>query len=203
MRARALIGAAVLVPVLAACGGGSSHKAKLASGQSTTTTPAAGAAAGAAAAAAAAGSTVPGASGGSSSNAKPRTNGAASTPGPTNAFSVQPTRQPGQPPPHATASLNRTCVRRGIDPLTLTVHTEPNQVAGYSTEYSDQSNSLSNKSYKSGDGYGKAGPDGTYTPTWVVPATAPAGEAILRVLAISDVMPEIHFTVVLQTGKCP
>jgi hypothetical protein len=196
MRARALIASAVLVPVLAACGGGSSHKAKLASAQSTTTTtvPGAGAA-----------TTVPGVSGGSASATKPGTNGAPAGPGAPNAgFSVSQPRQPGQPPPHATASLNRTCVRRGIDPLILTVHTEPNQVAGYSTEYSNHTNSLTNPEYKSGgDGYGKAGPDGVYTATWVVPATAPAGDAILRVLAVSDVMPELHFKVVLQTGTCP
>ena len=200
MRARALIGAAVLVPVLAACGGGSSHKAKLASAQSTTTTLA-GAAPGTPQNTAI---TVPGINGASPSGAKPGTNGAPAAGGQPNAgFSVQPTRQSGQPPPHATASLNRTCARRGIDPVTVTVHTEPNQVAGYSTEYSNHTNSLTNPEYKSGgDGYGKAGPDGTYTATWVVPASAPPGDAIVHVLAVSDVQPDVPLKVVTQTGKC-
>ena len=200
MRARALIGAAVLVPVLAACGGGSSRKPKLASAQSTTTTTVGGSGA-----APGSSTTVAGVGGGAPGGNQAGGKTGATQPGgaPAPAFNINPGPQdPNKPKPHATASLNRTCARRGIDPVTLTVHTEANGVAGYSTEYSDQSNSLSNKSYKTGDGYGRAGPDGVYTATWVVPATAPAGDAIVHVVAVSDVMPDLPLKIVTQTGTC-
>jgi hypothetical protein len=103
-----------------------------------------------------------------------------------------------------TATLDRTCVHRGstTELQGLTVHLRKDEPVGYSTQYSDQSNELSNQTYKTGYGYGKGGADGTFRATWVVPANAPPGPAIVSVLARGG-QQKLPFTVAAQGGSCP
>ncbi|HVL91478.1 MAG TPA: hypothetical protein VM841_14720 [Actinomycetota bacterium] len=87
------------------------------------------------------------------------------------------------------ASLARPCVPAGQTQTMTVTGLKPNEVTGYSTQYSDGSNELTNKSYTSGFGNGVAGPNGRYETTWVVPAAAPAGRAEVLVIWASGTEP--------------
>ena len=168
---------ALLVPALSACGG-SSKKAKLASRSSTTTTTVAGASATTVAGGPAGGSTPRGKAGSKANTATsaPATNGTTSP-------SVTAPTGPGPKVP-VTATIDKQCVHRGTatDMQGFTAHLAARDVIGYDTVYSDNSTEASNHTYTTGYGYGKADDNGVYRATWVVPATAPPGQATLYVL---------------------
>ena len=107
--------------------------------------------------------------------------------------------------PSVTMKLDRACVRKGAlgDSQGLTATTSPGDIVAWSTEYSDHSNEMSNPSYKTGSGYGKAGSDGRFHSEWKVPDNAPLGEAILHTIAKGKLQPYLRFTVVDTDGKCP
>jgi hypothetical protein len=100
--------------------------------------------------------------------------------------------------------LDRKCVRRGAtgDSQGISVTTDPNDIVGYSTEYSDHSNELTNPSYKTGSGYGNADDKGKYHTEWKLPDNATPGTATLRVIAEGKIQPPLTFKVVDQLGKC-
>ena len=107
-----------------------------------------------------------------------------------------------QPPP--TAKLARSCVRKGAsgDEQTLTVRTAPEDMVGYTSEYSDQSTAFAKPEYKTGDGQGLADTAGVYTATWLVPPTAPEGKVKLHWVARGKFQTPLEFTVVSPTGSC-
>lgn len=100
--------------------------------------------------------------------------------------------------------LDRSCVPRGsateMQGFQADVHNRA--IVIYSTEYSDHSNEVTNKTYTSGFGYVHATEEGART-TWVVPATAPVGTAIVHVSGSEDVRPrELSFRVVVSKDDC-
>lgn len=101
-------------------------------------------------------------------------------------------------------SLGKQCVRRGAngDTQTLDIVTRPKDFVGYSTEYSDGSNELTNPSYKSGSGYGQADDDGKVHLEWKLPDNATTGTATLRTIADGRMQPLLHFKVVSQLETC-
>jgi hypothetical protein len=101
-------------------------------------------------------------------------------------------------------SLEKTCVRRGStgDTQALHVTTRPKDFVGYSTEYSDHSNELSNQSYKTGSGYQDAGEDGKVTIEWKLPDNAPTGTATLHTIADGRLQPVLTFKVVSALDHC-
>jgi hypothetical protein len=115
----------------------------------------------------------------------------------------------GKPTPVATASggsyarLDRTCARRGVDTQGLTLHTDPKGPASYNTQYSDGSyNGDGSSHYSSGYGYGPFADDqGNWYSTWVPPADAPLGLAIVHVPTVDGLI-ELSFTIVSQIGHC-
>lgn len=128
----------------------------------------------------------------------------ATAPGVTTRATAAPNPGESQPRPRTTAAIDRACVRRGVDTQGLTVrNARSGGYVGYSTEYSDHSNEVSNRSYTTGYGYGRTDSSGGYRATWVVPATAPAGIATLRVIYSASEQPIVlTFNVVAQTGSC-
>ena len=106
------------------------------------------------------------------------------------------------------ATLDAACVRRGVasDRQGVTVKTDPQGPASYVTVYSDGSTITDRpEEYSSGgQGGGFADQTGTYRDTWVVPAAAPTGRAVVRVVVAGRSTPiDLPFTVVAQTGRCP
>jgi hypothetical protein len=100
------------------------------------------------------------------------------------------------------ASVDKACVA----PLGLqgiTVHTTPSDVVAYSTEYADQSNELSNPTYRTGSGSGTADASGLFRATWRVPPTAPLGPAHLHYIAGAKLRGPVDFTVGLPLVTCP
>lgn len=105
----------------------------------------------------------------------------------------------------ATATLDSACVHKAPSPdrQGLTVHIAPGATVGYSTEYDDESNELTNPSYTTGFGFGTAGPDGIYRATWPVPANAPVGLATVTLAASEPIQESVTFTVAAAMGPCP
>jgi hypothetical protein len=101
-------------------------------------------------------------------------------------------------------NLDKTCVRRGStgDTQGLSVKTDPSDVVAFSTEYSDHSNELSNQSYKTGSGYGRASTNGDYRTEWKVPDNAPTGTATLHIIAQNKIQAPVTFKVVGQLESC-
>lgn len=113
------------------------------------------------------------------------------------------TTQP-PPDPDVQMSVERACVRRGPtgDTQVLNVKTVPNDTVAWSTAYSDRSNEVSNPSYTTGSGKGKAGPDGRFRTEWKVPPNAPLGTATLLTIAKGKFGPRLTFEVVAEDGRC-
>jgi protocatechuate 3,4-dioxygenase beta subunit len=86
----------------------------------------------------------------------------------------------------------------------LTAHAAPKTTIGFSTEYSDHSNEVTNKSYTTGFGYGTTGATGVYRITWMVPAAAPVGNAVVHLIASpgSVVSPSLTFRVAAPGAAC-
>lgn len=135
-----------------------------------------------------------------------------SEPGPTG--KATPTSKPpnGSPKPTATGtpefaatgSLDKACVHRGVatDMQGLTVKTLPKDPVGYVTTYSDGSSNFEHPEWgNAGRGGGFADDSGTFRETWIVPATAPTGTAVVRVIARGGTI-DLPFRVVAATGKC-
>ncbi len=194
-----MVAGALLIPTLAACGGGSS-KPKLAAKSSTSTTSISDSSS----------TTVPGAAAGPGVT---QPGGSAAQPGAAAGGKGSATTTPNTPitpaPPGpqqtATGTIDRPCVHRGAsEPQGITVHMTSNSTVGYDTVYSDNSTEMSNKTYKTGYGYGKSDGNGTYHTTWVVPPTAPLGKATVYVLTSADKPPlPLPFNIVAATEKCP
>jgi hypothetical protein len=136
------------------------------------------------------------------------TSGAGTSPKPS---TVQPTDKPSasvKPTPGETAlgssgTLDLKCARRGVDRQGITVKTKPGGPAGFNTMYSDGSSSVDGKSnYSGGFDAGFAASDGTWRSTWIVPANAPLGKAIVRAIT-QDGSFDLPYTVVAQNGTCP
>jgi hypothetical protein len=109
------------------------------------------------------------------------------------------------------ASLDKTCVRRGAndDRQGLTLRTTPSGPYGYATVYSDGSDITTKKEYEpdgsgpiGGQGGGFADSAGNARQVWVVPPTAPLGEATVRI-NLGGTIIELKFTVAARTGTCP
>lgn len=183
----------LILSSLAACGSKGDEKAKLAADAKNTTTTAF------ADNPAAPGSTVPPAQGPTAgANKSGATTGTTTTPqaqGPTTPTTlVKPT-----------ATLEPRCVRKGPsgDTITLTVHTNPDGIVGYSTKYSDGSTKFTKPAYESGDGYGRSDPvTGMYVVSWKVPTIAPDGPTILHWVTQGDFQPDLTFKIVSATGHC-
>jgi hypothetical protein len=181
---------ALFVVLLPACGGGGTKEAasvRQAGGSATTAAPDGVGRGGQS-----------GASGKSDPKGKHTTSTTAGKVGPSNTTT---TTKPHVP---VTMKLDLTCVRRGQsgDTQGLTVHTDPKDYVGYSTEYSDHSNEFTNLSYKSGSGYVKADENGNGRAEWKVPDNAPTGVATLHTVAEGKVGPTLTFKVVSQLDHC-
>jgi hypothetical protein len=98
--------------------------------------------------------------------------------------------------------VDRACVPRG-GRQGLTVRTKPATTVAYSTEYSDGSTELTNRSYTTGFGYGVADPSGTYRVTWIVPTIAPPGPATVHLAATEPIPATVKFTVAAREEDCP
>jgi len=193
MKMRVIV-AALALGALAACGGGKPSAGP--TGSSTTTTP------------------VP----------SPTTSSPRSSSSPT-VVPTTPRSTPGKnakPSPHATfsngtsATLSRSCARRGVDQQTITVKTTKGGPAGYNTIYSDGSYyGDGHSTYPSGhaagfDGKAFGSPsfddeDGTenssWQNTWTVPANAPLGIARVEVNSAYGSL-ELTFKIVAKDGHC-
>ncbi|MHB8510817.1 MAG: hypothetical protein ACYDCC_01445 [Actinomycetota bacterium] len=103
-----------------------------------------------------------------------------------------------------TAALALSCARAGVDLQSLTVSNLKNgDVAGFSTQYSDSSNEMTNRSYKSGFGTGKANAAGVFEAQWKTPANAPPGKAVVLVIYSSGSSPlRPSFFVKAPTESC-
>ena len=148
--------------------------------------------------------TVNGSVAGSPSPTGGQTGGASMTPTPT-AGAAGGSAKPDSTAKPASAKLDRACIHQRSSELQgLTVVGRPKATIGYSTEYSDHSNELTNRSYTTGFGYGVAGPDGTYRATWAIPASAPSGVAIVHLIASAgEIQPTVSFRIVAAGGRCP
>jgi hypothetical protein len=109
------------------------------------------------------------------------------------------------------ASLDKTCVRRGAnnDRQGLTLRTTPSGPYGYATVYSDGSDITTRKEYEpdgngpiGGQGGGFADSAGNARQQWVVPPTAPLGEATVRI-NLGGTIIDLKFRVAERTGPCP
>lgn len=88
-------------------------------------------------------------------------------------------------PPEFEAQLARECLHAG-DEQTLTVtDAAADRPVLYSSKYSDGSTVLSD-GYDTGDGNGTTDADGGFQTTWIVPPTAPSGQATLTVAVWAD-----------------
>ena len=119
------------------------------------------------------------------------------------------------PTPTGTASpsavLDKACVRRGAsdDRQGLRVHTTPRGPYGYGTVYSDGSDITGHPEYDpdgptgpiGGQGGSFADANGDAYERWIVPPSAPLGEATVTVNAAGTIF-ELKFTVVAKTGTC-
>jgi hypothetical protein len=164
--------------------------------------------------------TSPGATNGSPSPDGTGTGGPI-TSGTNNPSTKPPTSSANSPRPSGTAtgsgktaSLDKTCVRRGAndDRQGLTLRTTPNGPYGYATVYSDGSSIIDPTPHPEydpdgngpigGQGGGFADSAGDARQQWVVPPTAPLGEATVRVNLGGTVI-DLKFTVAARTGTCP
>lgn len=160
-----------------------------------------------------------GAGGGSTSGSPPQTARTPSTSttvtgGPGGAPASTPTAtasaSPATAAPAATSSgspvratLAEPCRGRGQTQTLTMTGLKAGEVTGYSTQYSDGSNELTNKEYTGGYGSGIAGPDGRYATTWAVPQAAPAGRADVLVIWGSGSQPlRVSFTIPAQGQAC-
>jgi hypothetical protein len=103
----------------------------------------------------------------------------------------------------STGKLDLTCARRGVDTQGITVQTTPGGPAGFNTLYSDGSSSVDGKSdYKTGYDANFADSSGVFRSTWVPPANAPTGPAIVRVITQHGSF-DLIYTIAAQNGACP
>ena len=102
-----------------------------------------------------------------------------------------------------TATLAEPCVARGETQTMIVAGLKAGEVTGYSTQYSDGSNELTNKEYTSGFGSGVAGQDGRHTAVWVVPTAAPPGRAEVLVIWASGKAPiRVSFAIPAEGQVC-
>lgn len=175
---RALI---VALVALAACGGSSNDDGTGAAGDGT-------------------GSPSPGAVT-SPPNAMGAPPGQTPPPGTASNAGVEPSAQASASP--VNASLAKPCVPGGQTQTMSVSGLKANEVTGYSTQYSDGSNELTNKTYTSGYGSGVAGPNGRYETTWVVPSAAPPGRAEVLVIWASGKEPlRVSFVIPAEGQVC-
>ena len=121
----------------------------------------------------------------------------------------------GKPSPRATstggatATLEKTCARRGVDQQTITITVSPGGPASYQTFYSDGSYSADGHSHYSsgygggfdGDGFTDTQKDGRWQATWTVPANAPTGLANVQAVTAQG-NADVTFNVVAKDGRC-
>jgi hypothetical protein len=109
------------------------------------------------------------------------------------------------------ASLDKTCVRKGAndDRQGLTLQTTPGGPYGYATVYSDGSDITGHPEYEpdgsgpiGGQGGGFADSAGNARQQWVVPPTAPLGEATVKI-NLGGTIIDLKFKVVARNGTCP
>lgn len=101
--------------------------------------------------------------------------------------------------------LKQPCVRPG-ESQTITIHAPYTSSVGYNTYYADGKSGLSEGFY-GGNMVGFTDQSDTWTHTWVVAVNAPAGEAVVVVLATHDEQGRGEtgdlFTVADALGRCP
>lgn len=185
-----LLAAALLILVTAACGGGAKEGSKR---QGASRSEAGG---NEESVSDAPGSTVP----------KPAPTTTTTMPGPLFIPQDPNQRQTAAPDIPGKASLERACVRRGTSDTQALIVQMPtsDQIIGYSTAYSDNSTSYTNRSLKTGDGYGKPDSSGRFYAAWPIPVTAPLGEATVHIISFHPVEPrELRFMILESSGKCP
>ena len=179
--------ALALLAVLAACGGGKKP------GASSSPSPSV------------SGSQPPGstASPGTSGQTSPRP-GTGTTTGSTTTGTTSGGPRPSASSGESTAALDRSCARRGVDRQGLTGHTQPNGPYGYSTIYSNGDPYFGPSPGETAGNGGQPSSDsrGNFRETWVVPALAPVGDAVVKV-TMAGVILDLPFKVVEQTGTCP
>lgn len=104
-----------------------------------------------------------------------------------------------------TVTLEDSCVRPG-DSQRITIHTLPAAGVAFDTEYADGKSGLM-EGHHGGNFGGFTDPEGNWSYTWVIAATAPAGKALVLVLGSHDEggMGEeyVWFTVADALGQCP
>jgi hypothetical protein len=192
LRIRRLVIVVGVLGLLAACGGDGARPRANPTGTGTTS-----------------GSPSPGATG----TGGPTTSGTnkPSTKPPTSSGTTSPRPTGTATGPERSASLDKTCVRRGAndDRQGLTLRTTPGGPYGYATVYSDGSDITTNKEYEpdgngpiGGQGGGFADSAGDARQQWVVPPTAPLGEATVKV-NLGGTIIELKFKVAARTGTCP
>jgi hypothetical protein len=123
----------------------------------------------------------------------------------TTAPAARPAARPAQAPPppraNAVASLDSACALPS-QPQGLTVRAAPGDAVAYQTSYADGSSSMT-KAYASGMGSGNVGPDGEFRASWIVPADAPTGPAVVHYLSRSGrPAGELGFVVAGGAGNC-
>jgi hypothetical protein len=135
---------------------------------------------------------------------KPGSTHVNATPGKTGKPSPRATSSGG-----ATATLARTCARRGVDQQTITITTTPGGPASYQTFYSDGSYAADGHSHYSsgygggfdGDGFSDTQKDGRWQATWTVPANAPIGLATVQAIT-GQGNASVTFNIVAKDGRC-
>ena len=187
MRIRRLVLFVAALGVAAACGGDGTPKVFNASPSPGQTSPTPGATPDGVNTGAPAGTTSP--------KSSPKTSPAASPTG----------------TPATTAALDKSCVRRGAsdDRQGLRVTTTPRGPYGYATVYSDGSDITGHPEYEpdgpngpvGGQGGGFTDANGVGYEQWIVPPTAPLGEATVKVNAGGTIF-DLKFRVVAKTGTC-
>ena len=101
------------------------------------------------------------------------------------------------------AKLANACRRRGETQALTVTGLKAGDATGFSTQYSDGSNELTNREYAAGYGSGVAGPGGTYSTTWIVPSAAPAGRAEVLIIWSSGSKPlRVGFTIPAAGQEC-
>jgi hypothetical protein len=150
-----------------------------------------------------------------SASATPST-GASRSPGASQSPRATPGKT-GKPSPKATSSggatatLSKSCARRGVDYQTITITMPtPGGPASYQTYYSDGSYAADGHSHYSsgfgggfdGDGYSDPKPaDGRWQATWLVPANAPTGLATVAATTAQG-RADVKFNIVAKDGHC-
>ena len=127
------------------------------------------------------------------------------------ATSSKPSAAPSPTAAAHSAALDKACVRRGAtdDRQGLRIRTTPSGPYGYATVYSDGSDITGHPEYDpdgpsgpvGGQGGSFADANGAAYERWIVPPTAPVGEATVKVNAGGTIF-ELKFMVVAKSGTC-